>query len=79
MANIKAGDTATANVEKWDPSTWPKEAKGVGFTRSAARRAGPLDQDQGHQDRQLPVRRADHLERRARATPRARSAPSRRR
>jgi len=30
MANIKAGDRATANVEKWDPSTWPKEAKGVG-------------------------------------------------
>jgi hydrogenase large subunit len=20
----------TANVEKWDPATWPKEAKGVG-------------------------------------------------
>ena len=32
IANIKAGDTATANVEKWDPSTWPKEAKGVGTT-----------------------------------------------
>ncbi len=30
VANIKSGDTATANVEKWDPSTWPKEAKGVG-------------------------------------------------
>ncbi|MDR0480801.1 MAG: nickel-dependent hydrogenase large subunit [Gallionellaceae bacterium] len=32
VANIKAGDTATANVEKWRPETWPKEAKGVGFT-----------------------------------------------
>jgi len=32
IANIKAGDTATANVEKWDPSTWPKEAKGVGIS-----------------------------------------------
>ncbi|GAP38815.1 nickel-dependent hydrogenase large subunit [Piscinibacter sakaiensis] len=30
VANIKAGDTATANVDKWDPKTWPKEAKGVG-------------------------------------------------
>jgi len=30
VANIKAGDTATANVEKWDPATWPAEAKGVG-------------------------------------------------
>lgn len=30
IANIKAGDTSTANVAKWDPATWPKEAKGVG-------------------------------------------------
>lgn len=34
MANLKAGDTATANVEKWEPSKWPKEAKGVGFTEA---------------------------------------------
>lgn len=34
IANIKAGDTATANVEKWEPSTWPKSAKGVGFTEA---------------------------------------------
>ena len=34
IANIKAGDTATANVDKWDPSKWPKEAKGVGFTEA---------------------------------------------
>ena len=34
MANLKAGDTATANVEKWDPAHWPKEAKGVGFTEA---------------------------------------------
>ena len=31
MRNIRNGDTATANVEKWDPATWPKEAKGVGL------------------------------------------------
>jgi len=36
--NIKAGDLATANVDKWDPSTWPKEAKGVGTV--AAPRGG---------------------------------------
>ena len=29
MANLKAGDFATANVEKWEPSTWAAEAKGV--------------------------------------------------
>ena len=30
VANIKAGDSSTANIEKWDPSTWPKRARGVG-------------------------------------------------
>lgn len=34
IANIKAGDTATANIEKWDPESWPKSAKGVGFTEA---------------------------------------------
>ena len=34
IANLKAGDTSTANVEKWEPSKWPKEAKGVGFTEA---------------------------------------------
>ncbi|MBU0621337.1 MAG: nickel-dependent hydrogenase large subunit [Gammaproteobacteria bacterium] len=34
MASLKAGDTSTANVEKWEPSKWPKEAKGVGFTEA---------------------------------------------
>ena len=29
--NIKNGDTRMANSEKWDPSTWPAEAKGVGY------------------------------------------------
>jgi hydrogenase large subunit len=34
VANIKAGNTATANTDKWAPETWPKEAKGVGFTEA---------------------------------------------
>jgi hydrogenase large subunit len=29
MTNIKNGDLATANVDKWEPSTWPAESKGV--------------------------------------------------
>lgn len=29
-ANIKAGDEVAANMEKWEPSTWPLECKGVG-------------------------------------------------
>ncbi|MBX3527018.1 MAG: nickel-dependent hydrogenase large subunit [Rhodoblastus sp.] len=31
VANIKAGNVAVHNAAKWEPSTWPKEAKGVGF------------------------------------------------
>ena len=34
MANLKAGDLNTANIDKWEPSTWPKEAKGAGFTEA---------------------------------------------
>ncbi len=34
IANLKAGDQNTANVSKWDPSTWPRECKGVGFTEA---------------------------------------------
>jgi hydrogenase large subunit len=29
LANMKAGDMATANIEKWEPDTWPAECKGV--------------------------------------------------
>ncbi len=31
IANIKAGDVRTFNETKWDPSSWPAEARGVGF------------------------------------------------
>ncbi|WP_137042926.1 nickel-dependent hydrogenase large subunit [Pseudolabrys sp. FHR47] len=34
VANIKAGDSSTASTDKWKPETWPKEAKGVGFTEA---------------------------------------------
>jgi len=34
IANLKAGDLNTANIEKWEPSTWPKEAMGAGFTEA---------------------------------------------
>jgi len=34
VARIKAGDSSTANVEKWKPESWPKEAKGYGFTEA---------------------------------------------
>ncbi|MDH4109896.1 MAG: nickel-dependent hydrogenase large subunit [Gammaproteobacteria bacterium] len=34
LANIKAGDLAVHNDELWDPATWPREARGVGFTEA---------------------------------------------
>jgi hydrogenase large subunit len=31
ITNIKSGDTRTFNETLWKPSSWPKQAKGVGF------------------------------------------------
>ena len=31
VANIKAGDTKTFDSSRWEPSTWPKTARGAGF------------------------------------------------
>lgn len=31
VANIKVGDTKTFNEALWEPSSWPAEARGVGF------------------------------------------------
>ncbi|MGD8191328.1 nickel-dependent hydrogenase large subunit [Brevibacillus ginsengisoli] len=34
IANIKSGDQTTFNSQKWDPSTWPSQAKGVGIVEA---------------------------------------------
>lgn len=34
IANLKSGDSNLADTSKWDPETWPKEAKGFGFTEA---------------------------------------------
>ncbi len=34
IRTIKSGDQSTANTAKWEPSSWPKSAKGVGFTEA---------------------------------------------
>jgi hydrogenase large subunit len=34
MANLKAGDTATANMTSWEPDTWPRDVKGVGHVEA---------------------------------------------
>jgi hydrogenase large subunit len=31
MSNIAAGDVRTFNEKRWEPSSWPKHAQGVGF------------------------------------------------
>ena len=31
LAGLKAGDTSTANTEKWEPKTWPATCQGAGF------------------------------------------------
>jgi hydrogenase large subunit len=31
LSNIRSGDLEVHNPKKWDPSTWPAEARGVGF------------------------------------------------
>ncbi len=34
MANLKAGNFSTANIDSWQPSTWPAAARGVGFSEA---------------------------------------------
>ncbi len=34
IANLKAGDTNTANTVNWKPETWKAESKGLGFTEA---------------------------------------------
>jgi hydrogenase large subunit len=34
IGTIKAGDTTTAAVDKWEPKSWPTDVKGVGFTEA---------------------------------------------
>ena len=34
LANIKNGDSRMFNSEKWDPATWPAEARGVGLSEA---------------------------------------------
>jgi hydrogenase large subunit len=34
IANIKAGEVKTFNETLWEPSSWPKMAKGVGYTEA---------------------------------------------
>jgi [NiFe] hydrogenase large subunit/hydrogenase large subunit len=35
LGRIRAGDTATFNGDKWEPSTWPQSAQGYGYLDAA--------------------------------------------
>jgi len=34
IANVKAGDSTTADTSRWEPSSWPDDCKGFGFTEA---------------------------------------------
>ncbi len=34
IATIRGGDISTANIDKWEPESWPTDVKGVGFTEA---------------------------------------------
>ncbi len=63
LTNIKNGDTRTFTKEKWDPETWPIGSKRRRVVGSPAWSVGALDCHQEQEDRQLPARGAEHLER----------------
>ena len=63
IANLKAGDSATADTTRWDPKTWPADCKGFGLEEAPRGRAWALGAHSRRQNRKLPDRRAEHLER----------------
>ena len=79
LANIKAGDLAVHNPVKWDPSILAERSARRRLHGSAARRARPLDRDQGQEDRQLSGGRALDLECRSARRATASPAPTKRR
>ena len=48
---------------QWDPEVWPRQAQGCVAGRGAPRRRRPLGDDPGRQDRGIPDRRREHVER----------------
>ena len=46
IANLKSGDTTTADTRFWNPDTWKAGVQGLRLYRGAARLVVPLDSDQ---------------------------------
>ena len=59
------GSCASHDNSKWEPAHLAARGLGRRLPRGAARRARPLGPHPRRPDRQLPVRRAEHVERRA--------------
>lgn len=34
ISNIRNGDISTANIDRWEPASWPSSTRGVGFTEA---------------------------------------------
>ena len=64
-ANMARHDLRTHDNAKWDPVELAGGRVGGRVSRSAARGAGPLGPHPQRRHRQLPVHRAQHVERRA--------------
>ena len=60
----RGATSASTTTRSGIPPRWPTRRVGRRLPRGAARRARPLGPHQGRRDRQLPVHRAEHLERR---------------
>ncbi len=54
---------ATADTQFWEPETWKPESKGFGFTEAPRGSLGHWIHIKDREDRQLPDRGAEHLER----------------
>ena len=64
ITNIKAGDTRTFNEVLWEPSSWPKQARGVGFMEAPRGALAHWIVIEDEADQELSGGGAQHLERR---------------
>ena len=62
-ANMNAGKLAIHDNTRWDPATWPAEAAGWGATEAPRGALGHWVRIKDGQDRELPGRGRDGLER----------------
>jgi len=64
MANIKSGNLAPANIDLWEPRTWPVDARGVGYCEAPRGALGHWIRIRNTKIDNYQCIVADHLERR---------------